>query len=199
MFNSFWKPVSQGYSLIREKAESLGLGSELSQIEKKARGDKQDELGPDPFGTREKKYGSKSANIKPFGDNTIHYVWFGSTIPAKYQQNISVTKKSNPESRVIFWTENARIQPSIPGIELINIFDYFQGDDALKLETYIRYELARPQYAAASDMLRIELQSRFGGLYLDCDIALKEPFPYFEETFKKLTILTLFNNIYGMI
>lgn len=57
---------------------------------------------------------------------------------------MSVTKKNNPESRVIFWTENASIQPRIPGIELINIFDYFQGDDALKRETYIRYKLARP-------------------------------------------------------
>lgn len=83
----------------------------------------------------------------------IHQIWLGSPLPKQYYELIKTIKEKNPKWKYILWTDD-----NIHSLNLINLD---------------KYETAT-NYGMKSDILRYEILSQYGGVYLDIDfIALK--------------------------
>ncbi|WP_233559146.1 TcdA/TcdB catalytic glycosyltransferase domain-containing protein [Micromonospora radicis] len=62
------------------------------------------------------------------------------------------------------------------GIQLVNVDEIFTQDNPMSTEALYKSELVKgvgPGYAAASDLLRMEILERFGGVYSDGDNRLR--------------------------
>ncbi len=81
---------------------------------------------------------------------TLHMVWIGPPIPAKYAANVQDFIGHNPEWTVNLW-HNGNVPPVIDRMRNRDLF------------------LAEPNVAAKVDLLRYELIHQFGGVYLDAD------------------------------
>src|SRR5260370_39187773 len=58
------------------------------------------------------------------------------------------------------------------GVRLVNVDEVFHAGEPMRLNDYYRSEMAKQNgrgYAAASDILRLEILGRFGGLDSDAD------------------------------
>ncbi|WP_273838861.1 RHS repeat-associated core domain-containing protein [Providencia rettgeri] len=114
-----------------------------------------------------------------------HYIWLGNKdIPTEGISNIAIFKNQNPQYKINLWSDNPnRLKNSL--IErgysqaIFNVihvrkpapFDY-QYQAAINREST---NTAYANYAAASDMLRIGILKRFGGLYMDIDVMVDGP------------------------
>ncbi|CAM5439453.1 hypothetical protein SFUMM280S_02494 [Streptomyces fumanus] len=61
---------------------------------------------------------------------------------------------------------------------LLNVDEVFNSESPMSLHDFYRAETAKqvgPGYAAASDILRLEILNRFGGIYVDGDNLLHDP------------------------
>ncbi|MEO3816512.1 TcdA/TcdB catalytic glycosyltransferase domain-containing protein [Plantactinospora sp. B24E8] len=64
------------------------------------------------------------------------------------------------------------------GIQLVNVDEVFAGPNAMSVEALYRSEMSRRTgagYGTASDLLRIEILERFGGVYTDVDNQIQGP------------------------
>jgi mannosyltransferase OCH1-like enzyme len=81
---------------------------------------------------------------------TLHMVWIGSPIPAKYLVNVQAFAEHNPTWTVKLWGDANRPNAS----------DGMQNRDLYEVETNV---------AAKVDLLRYEIIHQEGGVYLDAD------------------------------
>lgn len=114
-----------------------------------------------------------------------HYIWLGNKeLPADGISNIASFKHNNPQYKINLWSDNpTKLKNNL--IErgysqaIFNIihvqkpapFDY-QYQAAINREST---NTAYANYAAASDMIRIGVLKRFGGLYMDIDVMVDGP------------------------
>jgi len=97
----------------------------------------------------------------------IHYCWFGSNpIPDSVEKCIDSWKKNCPDYRIIRWDES--------NYELNNI--------------YIRQAYENKKYAFVTDYVRLDVVSKYGGIYLDTDV----------ELLRGLDELLKFDSFFGM-
>lgn len=116
----------------------------------------------------------------------------------EFRLNITVAAQRNPAFRFMLWTDVSRREieevreltggdemtarqrqvksmldwaATAPNIRLINIDEVFNREGPMLLESEVRTERARggKSYAVASDMARVEILHRFGGVYTDGD------------------------------
>ena len=85
----------------------------------------------------------------------IHYCWFGGEKPDSVKRNVEHWAKLNPDFEICEWNEN-------------NI-DVSKYDYALRA-------LESGQWAFLSDIVRLEVLIRYGGVYMDTDVELIRPF-----------------------
>ncbi|BEM85462.1 toxin TccC3 (plasmid) [Serratia marcescens] len=111
-----------------------------------------------------------------------HYIWLGgNSISNDSISNIIEFKKNNPEYDVNLWVENAdKMKSSLVDREYSS--SLFKFINIKKIEQYshsVESAIARESsdsafknYAAASDILRLAVLHRHGGLYMDVDVVI---------------------------
>lgn len=126
----------------------------------------------------------------------IHLVWVGGPMPDKYVDNIAKWKKLNADYSVALWYDSRfqRVVADRPsqGAQLAflrgcnvlthDVKDFEQRFSVQAMQYYV-YEcaklvrdqnlnqLAKPNFGAASDILRVELLVEYQGIYFDTDIG----------------------------
>lgn len=78
----------------------------------------------------------------------LHFIWLGSALPAKYLSMIDTWKHHHPTWEVILWND-----------ENTQTFQFINES---------HFKLA-PNFGMKSDILRYEVLSRYGGVYVDID------------------------------
>ncbi|HYS36049.1 MAG TPA: TcdA/TcdB catalytic glycosyltransferase domain-containing protein, partial [Pseudonocardiaceae bacterium] len=87
------------------------------------------------------------------------------TVHATKLRAESVPAEFNDVAAMLEWAQEN-------GVRLVNVNEVFHAEEPMGLNDYYRSEMAKqiPRgYAAAADILRLEILSRFGGLYSDVD------------------------------
>lgn len=109
----------------------------------------------------------------------IHYVWLGGqNKPQAVKTAIDSWKKYAPEYTIIEWNEDN--------------FDLNESD-------FLAAAIKRRQYAFASDYIRLAVLTKFGGVYLDADMIMIQPFSLLESSKFELTIARITKRqIFGM-
>jgi hypothetical protein len=121
---------------------------------------------------------SASANLVP---KLLHFIWIGEDIPVTYIENIKTWSARNRDYKLILWSDQ-QIKFERPLVKADQgFFDYEFGDiEELKKEFFHTFPrligyLEReshgkfPNYAAASDILRLLILYKLGGVYIDTD------------------------------
>jgi mannosyltransferase OCH1-like enzyme len=90
----------------------------------------------------------------------IHIIWLGSSFPEKYKAWFSSWKNHHPDWNVILWTDEM-----VKHMPMINRDLFDKGRN----------------YGEKSDILRVELIYRYGGLYVDTDYECFKPFDEFHK------------------
>lgn len=141
----------------------------------------------------------------------FHLIWLGGKIPANYIKNLQtitqLSKRVDASFSINIWTDqssraiNNHEFDRIPGLKIRNIeseilnkvqasdspYTYFEQTNFLK---WILFEyLAPANYAAISDLLRIEILRTEGGIYLDTDVEIAN------EKYFTLSLLPLINKV----
>jgi len=107
---------------------------------------------------------------------TIHFIWVGpKPFPRESIENVRTWMAHHPGWKVKFWTDRERPLPN-PDMELCYVHDLpFQ-----KLESYYN---SSDNYGEKSDLLRIEILYREGGIYVDHDVTCVNSFDDFNNHF----------------
>ena len=86
----------------------------------------------------------------------IHYCWFGGTgMPEKLIKCLDSWKRYLPEYTIMRWDEQS--------------FD-------VNTNAYTRQAYAHKKYAFVSDVARIKALREYGGIYMDTDVEVFQPF-----------------------
>lgn len=86
----------------------------------------------------------------------IHYCWFGNNpLPKLAQKCIESWKRYCPDYEIIEWNE---------------------GNFDVKKYTFIREAYEQKKWAFVSDVARLIIVYKYGGIYLDTDVELIKPF-----------------------
>jgi hypothetical protein len=127
----------------------------------------------------------------------LHSIWLGSVVkpgsPLLYNLGYAARRYAGAID-VVLWTDlprSAFAEDGDPaarrfadwarrrGVILANIFEVFHADAPMVTHAQFVLEMAKqlPRgYAAASDLLRVELVQRFGGVYLDGDLQYRDQY-----------------------
>ncbi|TCL02492.1 glycosyltransferase family 32 protein [Sodalis ligni] len=114
----------------------------------------------------------------------LHYIWLGDApLPTFAVSNIINSAAENPDYEVKVWVENSaktRTQLIDAGYStaLFSNVKFIEPNPPYTIQSIINREGDHTQfanYAAASDILRLYVLHAEGGVYLDVDVALKEP------------------------
>lgn len=90
----------------------------------------------------------------------IHQIWLGSPVPERYYAAMQSWKTHHPEWTYMLWTDKD-IEP-------------------FKMQNKDLFDLA-PNYGMKSDLLRMEILNRYGGLYVDVDQYCIKPHDIFHH------------------
>ena len=111
----------------------------------------------------------------------IHFIWLGSPIPDKYLANIGAISALNPEYQVTIWLDDqsragagAIREPRCKVRHVDQILQHaVASEDARSIyRTAVSKSGFRPNFAAASDILRLLILLSEGGIYLDTDTSV---------------------------
>jgi hypothetical protein len=127
----------------------------------------------------------------------IHFVWVGNEpLPDKYAENIRTWASQNPNFNIILWVDKKGSPPEVAqaykegSIGLPRTSKRFQIKDISEQgisDDFIRYEIdkLRPNYGAASDLIRYKALYEHGGVYLDTELQPGDrPLSQATEVFK---------------
>ena len=82
---------------------------------------------------------------------TLHYIWFGHTIPSEYQKYIDGWKKWHPDWEIIKHDET---------------------NYNINKHPYTKEAYQRKRFELVSDYARLDILHEYGGIYLDCDVEV---------------------------
>ncbi len=140
---------------------------------------------------------SGGAVVKGGVPRLLHAVWVGATLGdtnpkhIAFKEAMANNRATNPDWGVNLWTDIPRAlfvsadKDSDVGklrqwaldhkVNIQNIDEHFNGGRPMRLETGFKLERNKQGtgFAAASDILRLELMDRFGGIYVDGDKQVK--------------------------
>ncbi|MES2599144.1 MAG: hypothetical protein V4662_27705 [Verrucomicrobiota bacterium] len=145
-----------------------------------------DSLKPDQLATKGNVTSGTKAHQIPKVD---HAIWLGGPLKSdSFKANLVKTKTENPDWEVNLWTNCTREELATAtdpsdmftfkqwatdnGINLINVDEVFSGDNGMtNQDIYKAGENKRRGigFAQSSDVLRLEVLDRFGGIYLEGD------------------------------
>jgi hypothetical protein len=124
----------------------------------------------------------------------LHGIWLGGPLGAdgesgKFRARFAASARTLG-GQTVLWTDVPRARAGDPvvrdmtewacrnDIRLVNVDEVFTADHPMLLDPYFRAETHRMSargFAAAGDILRMEVLYRFGGLYMDGDDLLTDP------------------------
>lgn len=128
-----------------------------------------------------------------------HSIWVGGPLKASetkhkaFMDQLVKNAENNPGWDVCLWTDQSRaaMQSASPDsdlgkmrdwaiankINLVPVDEVFAGDNAMELQGLYKAEQLKggTGRAAASDIMRLEIINRFGGIYCDGDKPFKKP------------------------
>lgn len=134
----------------------------------------------------------------------IHMIWVGSSLPELYYRGPLSFASLNPEHQVHVWLDHPTQKDfqKMRNIHVRNITEeVFQTQDLIDKSTNM---------AMVSDIMRVELVLKYGGIYVDIDAVAKRPFgPIFDLPFICLRPVELdksqdeargliYNHVFGM-
>jgi mannosyltransferase OCH1-like enzyme len=130
---------------------------------------------------KQKKQVSERLSSVPRIPYTIHQVWLGSKIPDKFKVIQESWLKHNPQWELILWTD----QHINHNKELLNSSYNYKEKHISEIGNLYRQELydSLSNYGAKSDVLRIEVLVRYGGLYIDTDFECLESFSILNDSY----------------
>ncbi|MGL5968373.1 MAG: glycosyltransferase family 32 protein [Kluyvera sp.] len=114
----------------------------------------------------------------------IHYIWLGEKeVPNIAMHNIINSSKQNPEYKITLWSDNPeKIKNQILNAgyskAILTKINIRQPDLSTKVAAAISRECTDnnfKNYAAASDIMRLAVLKDHGGIYMDVDVAMKNP------------------------
>jgi hypothetical protein len=114
----------------------------------------------------------------------IHFIWLGSPVPEKYLANIDAISTLNPDYRTQVWLDDqsrasaSRIKGSRCRARHVDevLGHAVASEDARNIyRLTVSTSGSRPNYAAASDVLRLLVLLAEGGVYLDTDTYIENP------------------------
>jgi hypothetical protein len=85
----------------------------------------------------------------------LHYVWFGSKMPANYQYFLKTCRDHHPGWQIKIWNEEDILKENFENIDL-----YWRAQG----------------YSERSDIARYEILRKYGGIYLDTDVECYKSF-----------------------
>ena len=97
----------------------------------------------------------------------IHFIWLGSKFPLEkyYERFYKTWETLHPTWEIILW-DDERVQTLVEEAQLVNA-------KAFQMAT---------NYGEKSDILRLEILYRFGGIYVDVDFKCLKPFDALLDT-----------------
>ena len=113
----------------------------------------------------------------------IHFIWMGKNIPAEYIDNIRSFAARNPDYELNLWFESpsrfnqtfARMDGAAFKFKFRNLSEIISEMSPQMQALFTRERVGLyPNFAAASDILRLYLLYKEGGVYLDTDIRATE-------------------------
>lgn len=116
---------------------------------------------------------------------TAHYIWpGGGSISNDSISNIITFKKNNPMCTINLWVENVDVMKNSlieRGYSSI-LFNFINIKKIDKFDTETESAIAREtadsplkNYAAASDIIRLAILYKYGGVYMDVDVLMDGP------------------------
>jgi len=144
-------------------------------IEEEETGDIRTQLGVDRIHIRFQSVGYDMVeyDLPP----SIHLIWLGSPLPDRYLAGPYSLARLNPEHTIHLWVD--RLPDNIQTVDNIRIQDInkevWTTQDMLDQST---------NYAMKTDILRLEIIYKYGGIYVDVDAtALRSFGPVFSTSF----------------
>lgn len=101
--------------------------------------------------------GLKPELFKSWSPKLFHRIWFGGEMPAKYVEYGKQWRAMHPEWVMLEWSEQD------------------VSDACPTLGSFVKEALKKRDLREASDIMRLELIYRFGGVYLDTDFQPLQP------------------------
>lgn len=102
----------------------------------------------------------KNISSKPKIPKIIHQIWLGGAVPEKFKEAMQSWKLHHPEWTYMLWTD--------------------KEVDAFEMENKNLFDLA-PNFGMKSDLWRMEILHRYGGLYVDVDQFCIKPHDIFHH------------------
>ena len=158
-----------------------GMPSSLPQIKKEPETTLVDQI---PLGTYLANL-DKSGSTEPWTKESItpkdvlHFIWLGKPFVERedFKNNVSKFREELPRMWIVLWTDN--IDPETQRfclenkILLANVHEEFLEKMPHNLAMHYQYNSRQipPNYGRMSDILRYQIMYKFGGIYLDVDLA----------------------------
>jgi len=108
--------------------------------------------------------------VQPQGKDILipkifHFIWLGSRKYQKLEENIRSWQANHPDWKFIFWTDQEDLKPE--GCEIRNISELFP---LKRQDLFNRFSV----FSCRTDVLRLEIIRKFGGVYVDCDFLSRK-------------------------
>lgn len=111
----------------------------------------------------------------------LHFIWIGEPLPEEYLQNILGFMRHNPEHEVKFWTDNIHTfrkkdlsyaqESSLKRLCVESVESIIDNAPKALQKIIVQESVGLYRnFAAASDIIRLLILSKFGGTYLDTDL-----------------------------
>jgi hypothetical protein len=121
----------------------------------------------------------------------MHFIWVGKTIPDDRLHVIQQWHAQYPDFEIYIWTDPSGTDKSFGSaireeqqeklrtagisqekLKIKDIIEIASDERAIRSMRIIRYEIdrLRPNYGAASDLIRYEALYKYGGVYMDSDV-----------------------------
>eukprot|EP00397_Hematodinium_sp_SG-2012_P053219 GEMP01063398.1.p1 GENE.GEMP01063398.1~~GEMP01063398.1.p1 ORF type:complete len:387 (+),score=74.37 GEMP01063398.1:111-1271(+) len=118
----------------------------------------------------------------------IHFIWIGSTLPAKYAVTVAAAMEKNPNFAVMLWLEfplkeaeteflagKAAGRPAGPVVAKLLDEEVFRAAAVLAEET---------NPGTKTDVYRLELLYKYGGIYMDTDMLVQHGYDAYGSFFR---------------
>jgi hypothetical protein len=128
-----------------------------------------------------------------------HSIWVGNPLNAgeskqkAFMDSLAKNQADNPHWQVVLWSDRTREEfnnadpDSLIGkmktwandskVVIVSLDEVYAGDNAMEMQQHYKLELNKlgTGRAAASDIARLEVLNRFGGMYVDGDKGINRP------------------------
>eukprot|EP00039_Didymoeca_costata_P029818 m.26550 g.26550 ORF g.26550 m.26550 type:complete len:312 (-) comp7807_c0_seq1:1005-1940(-) len=131
----------------------------------------------------------KQKQCEPEVPRMIHYIWLGTPLRTNHAEWMVKCAEINNGWRINFWHDHPvgdkekKILEDKKGIERFHVQ---LRNVTAELHLFVNGDLIEKEgnFAGKSDYLRMEVLYRFGGIYIDTDALIQQPFDAYGDLFR---------------